>query len=154
MLAHSAEALSAGCKAVLADVLRLPFTDYSLSVLIATLGDPYNAPRFWQEVTRVLAPDGIVIFTTPSHAWSSTFRRPEKEEQHVADFEMRDGRHITVPSFIYPEAEQIAILAAHGLQVQETKCVTINQLQEGRVSSKLQYARHGEVVTGYWASKS
>ena len=138
----------------MADALRLPFADQSLSVLIATLGDPYNAPRFWQEVARVLVPKGIVIFTTPSYAWSSTFRRPEKEEQHVADFEIRDGRHIIVPSFIYPESEQIAILAAHGLVVQETKCVTINQLQEGGVSSKLRDARRGEIVTGYWASKS
>ena len=152
MLAHSVEAIRAGCNAILADALQLPFVDSSISVLIATLGDPYNTPRFWREVVRVLAKNGFVIFTTPSYAWSSTFRRTEKDEQDVAEFELRDGRRILVPSLIFPEAEQVALLAAYGLLVRKTIRVTVDQLQAEQMSSKLRCAVHGEIVTGYWAA--
>lgn len=152
MLAHSAAAIRAGCDAVLADALQLPFADRSLALLIATLGDPYNTPRFWQEVERVLATDGAVLFTTPAHAWSSAFRRHDATEQQVAEFEAHDGRHILVPSFIYPEAEQVAMLAAHGLTVRKTQGVSTGQLPAEQLSAKVRCATHGEIVIGYWAS--
>lgn len=153
MLAHSAEVISAACNAVLGDARQLPFADNSLSVLIATLGDPYNTPRFWQEVRRVLAEDGVVIFTTPSYIWSSTFRGTEKEAQHMAEFKVSDGRRIFVPSFIYPEADQAEMLGAHGLRIRETERVTVDQLHVEQVSPKLRCATHGDIVTGYWVTR-
>lgn len=152
MMTHSAESIRGGCHAVLADALRLPFADRSLSLLIATLGDPYNVPAFWQETARVLTLSGTVIFTTPSHAWASAFRHNTTNERSVAEFQVRDGRRIHVPSFIYPEDQQTAMMHTCGLQVEATTGVGIGQLDSTQVSAKLRCITGGEIVTGYWAT--
>jgi hypothetical protein len=153
MLAHSVKTIKGEYSAVLGNTLQLPFADQSISLLLATLGDPYNVPKFWQEVARVLVAHGSIIFTTPSHVWSSAFRREVDEEQNTAEFDTRDGRRILVPSFICPKDQQLDMMNTYGLQAKATMHVTLGQLESTTVSTKLRCASLEEIVTGYLVNR-
>ena len=77
MLAYSAAWFRRGARPVIADALRLPIRSACFGLVVASLGDAYNDPQFWSEVSRVLQPGGVVLFTTPSFEWAVSFRREE-----------------------------------------------------------------------------
>jgi SAM-dependent methyltransferase len=119
----------------------------SVSLLVSSLGDPYNEPRFWREVKRVLEPGGICLFTTPSFAWSSRFRT--NEARHYAEFLRADGTALFMPSFIYEEAEQISMIEKEGLLVEACEGLGADALT-GVVAPKLQCVERGTpIVTAY-----
>ena len=136
---------------VVADALCLPFGENTMELMIASLGDPYNTPTFWYEVARVLVPGGTVLFTTPAIAWSSAFR-DDGGAHAYAEFELRDGRKISVPSFIHTEDQQASLMASCGLDVEDVVPVTVDMLDPTQLSPKLNCVGNGAVVTGYPAT--
>ena len=152
MMMHSHSALDSGCRGVLADARALPFVDNGLALVVSILGDPYNTPSFWREVSRVLSPNGNVIFTTPAFAWSSVFRRNESQMQSYAEFKTTNGSQLLVPSFICSEKEQVAMMESCGLRIKESTDISVDQLNSSNISRKLEGADNDIVVTGYLAT--
>lgn len=149
MLAYSRKWLAHGVRLKIADAASLPAPSGSVALLVAVLGDPYNTPAFWLEAARVLTPEGICLYTTPSYEWSRRFRAAANEPEASAQFEV-GTRSVLVPSFIYPTAEQTEMIGRSGLRVAEIDSVSLDALQEQTVSHKLLDADGGgEVLTGY-----
>ncbi len=153
MLEYSRPWEARGAQLKVAGADALPVRSGSLQYLISCLGDPYNSRTFWQEVARVLAPDGRVFYTTPAHDWSQAFRQGKAANE--AEFELADGRHVAIPSYIQPEADQIQLIEEAGLRIKEVSNVTVGDLAGQTLSRKLLSHRGLEapVVTGFSAMK-
>jgi len=157
MLEYSREFEAQGASLRVADADKLPLDDATVSCIISSLGDPYNCRAFWVEASRVLRPAGIAIFTVPSYEWARHFRGPEAAPGfHEAEFELIDGRRVSLPSFIYSAAEQTALISGQGLKVLTSRDITIGDLEGEKLSPKLAPDRGpgGPVVTGYLIQKS
>lgn len=156
MLQHSKRWMAEGLRAVVCRAESLPLRNSSLSLLISSLGDPYNEPSFWQEVSRVLRPGGCSLFTTPSYQWARAFRsRHSQEEVMTAEFDLSDGRKVVFPSWIYSAQDQVRLIEAHALTVVEIVFVPRSALTAARISPKLLVggARDLPVVSGYLIAK-
>lgn len=156
MLAYSKPWAVKGAHFLLGDALRLPIPSESIELLVSSLGDPYNEyneRRFWKEVYRVLRPGGISFFTTPSYEWASTFR--SESDIIWAEFELLDGRHVRVPSWIYPEDKQLKIFRDSGFFVKDVVQVSLSALKSETISPKLLIGKSNmSIVTGYALFKS
>lgn len=140
----------------LGDAHNMPLPSESIDVLVSSLGDPYNTSDFWGEVQRVLRQNGTVIYTTPSFEWATTFRSTTTNEEMItAAFILKNGQEVRVPSFIYHEQAQIALIERHGLQVKEIVQMPFAALKSDGISPKLDVLNSCEssVVTGYIAGK-
>lgn len=134
----------------------LPVASGSLGLLVSSLGDPYNEPAFWDEAYRVLRPGGVVFFTTPAYDWAESFRLQNGQgEVMSAEFELKDGRRVFVPSWIYPVDQQIKLIMSSGIEVEEVVQVPRSALESERVSPKLliDHLNDMNVVTGYLCLK-
>jgi SAM-dependent methyltransferase len=153
MLEYSRPWGAQGAQLKVASADALPIRSGSVQYLISSLGDPYNSRTFWQEAARVLGPNGRVLYTTPANDWSEAFRRGAAADE--AEFELADGRHVTIHSCIYPEAGQIQLIEEAGLRVKEVSNVTVKDLIGQPLSAKLLACRGQEagVVTGFSAIK-
>ena len=120
---------------VVANADRLPMPDHDLTLIVASLGDPYNTSSFWREVCRVLQPGGRVLFTTPSHEWATAFR--SNVDPNVAEFELADGRKVHVPSLILDVDEQIDLMRSAGLRTLAIAEVLLEEIDQGQISRKL-----------------
>lgn len=119
MLSYSRR-FSSSAKIVVGDARELPFADATVSLLVASLADPYNVESFWREAARCLRKGGQCIFTTPSYDWATSFRpSSENERQDAAYFELRSGQRLYLPSVIKPEAEQRKMIFDAGMEVLE-----------------------------------
>jgi SAM-dependent methyltransferase len=136
----------------LADAEHLAFEDERFDLSIAVLGDPYNTEAFWSEMHRTTRRDGHVIYTTPSRAWSVAFRG----ESRTAAFDPETGPDRYVPSYVYGERAQRAMIKASGLRVIEVIHAPLSWLGDQRISPKLSVLRTPEqaVVTAYVARRS
>jgi len=154
MLAFSAHWANDRTVLKLSDAARLPFDSESVDLLISSLGDPYNDLNFWKEVGRVLKPDGHAIFTTPSHEWSVNFRSKLNSEKLSAEFELKNGETVSVPSFIYSREQQADLLKQAGLQILEYKGVPLAELSSEKISPKLLIGNGKYIVEGYLVKKA
>jgi SAM-dependent methyltransferase len=105
MLSHSQEWERAGATLNVASAYDLPVADGSLELVMASLADPYDIDELWQELRRVLAPNGRIVLTTP--AWEL----------------------IAVPSYVRPPAEEATMIESHALRVERTAVVTLGELE-------------------------
>jgi SAM-dependent methyltransferase len=154
MLHYSGSLKDAGARLVVASALRLPLDPESFDVVASCLGDPYNCTAFWAEVRRVLKPNGICLFTTPSWEWATAFRdSTDSSSMHNSVFELSDGSRISLPSHIYSEHDQVRLIESVGLTVSDVAHVPLRDLAEQNLSPKLLTSRGGDanVVTGYLA---
>jgi len=135
-----------------ADARRMPFRDRAFDVVVASLGDPYNESAFWSEATRVLHQDGLVYYSTPTFGWSHQFRGSSSTERTSAEFALRDGRTVRVPSRILPEVDQRRMIEAAGLTVTSVESVGQDQIPSFDRAPKLAGAA-GAVVTLYAAAR-
>ena len=151
MLSYSEEYALRGAKLVVATATNIPLRDASAGLIVASLGDPYNTVDFWREVARCLFPGGLCIFTTPSYEWTKGFRKESPNEREAsAYFELRDGRAVYVPSYIYPVVSQIKLIDSAGLSVELVEAISTASLSSP-LSPKLR-TLSGVVespVTGY-----
>lgn len=97
----------------------MPIRDGSVDVILSGLGDPYNTSDFWRECARCLAPDGEVIWTTPSFIWASRWRALSHEPAQAARFELIDGSIEYLKSIVLPAEAQARLVAAAGLRITE-----------------------------------
>jgi ubiquinone/menaquinone biosynthesis C-methylase UbiE len=103
---------------VVGDALSLPFASNTFSLIVASLGDPFNVPKFWSEVRRTLKAEAYCIFTTPSYDWASSFRERSPAEQNgAALFELSNGEHLYLPSSVEPEPSQLEMMKDAGLSL-------------------------------------
>jgi SAM-dependent methyltransferase len=115
MLRHSAHWAGHGATLRVADALALPHAPDSVDVVVASMADPYNRPSLWTGIARVLTDAGRAVVTLPSYDWAARFRGAAALPTRGAEFMLRDGRTIEVPSHLYPLARQVEILAQAGL---------------------------------------
>jgi SAM-dependent methyltransferase len=152
MLRYSTDRWTHSCvTAHVCDARDLPVVSGSVDVLVASLGDPYNDHSFWAEVGRVLAPDGIAIFTTPSYDWATAFR--SENQQSVAQFQLEGGRLAQLPSLILSPDEQSELIEGSDpkLVLEDQFDFRIRQLGRPRSGSKVMPERgpDASVVTCY-----
>ncbi len=156
MLAYSRALEEVGVRLDLASAFALPYGSDSFDVVASCLGDPYNSITFWTEVRRVLKPDGICLFTTPSWEWAEAFREStDTNSMHSSAFDLFDGSQISLPSHIYPQHDQKQLMESANLAVSEISQVLIRDLSGQRLSPKLVLRRGADasVITGYVATK-
>lgn len=156
MLGHSKHWAARGAPLVVGDALRLPLRSVSVEAVVSSLGDPYNGRAYWREISRVLRPGGLSLFTTPSYEWARAFRGGgDPEAMEWAEFEMRESRRVRVRSWILPSSEQRALIEESGLVVRHVMSIPISALTGQRLSTKLILERgpSASVVTGYFAIK-
>lgn len=156
MLEYSEDWIRRGAQRIIAYVDDMRIKPGSVTAVISSLGDAYNTDGFWSQVETVLVPNGIVIFTTPSYDWAASFRNPINPNSMTrAEFELIDGRHICVPSFIYPPKDQIALMRKFGLYIKEKENLPLSSLGNSKISSKLSVLQehNGTVMTCYIAQK-
>jgi ubiquinone/menaquinone biosynthesis C-methylase UbiE len=154
MLMHSERWTQSGAKLILADAAQLPFADNSIRACIASLGDPYNDPEFWDEMARVVKPLGYIIFTAPSFEWASRYRNQSQDcsAMEAAEFLLPDDTKLLARSIIRAADDQTAIVERTGrLRIEGALTVTYSQVPSKRLSSKLLLARPRDlpVVTGF-----
>lgn len=156
MLSYSNRYRQFGAQLVAGKAEQMPLATGCLDFMFASLGDPYNTDAFWREVSRVLRPGAQCYFTTPSVEWATHYRSHTPQERRFqALFELKGGQHVYVPSYIYTEHEQRALIEGYGLKVTGADSVVLSEL--GSVASpKL---RRGDsdgrtpVVSGFSISK-
>lgn len=152
MLTHSASYREGGASTIVAAADHLPVGDGGIDALVASLGDPYNTDAFWSEVRRSLRPGGGAIFTTPSYEWAYSYRTSKGEPLGSARFSLADGRVVDVPSHILAQADQIALIREHDLEVEAVATVTLAELGDAALSApKVLPVRPADtgVLTGY-----
>lgn len=156
MLRYSQSFEAAGAKLIVADAEKLPLASASIDCLVSSLGDPYNTSGFWTETKRVLKPGGKVFFTSPAYDWAVSFRnKAENVSFAEAEFELVDGRRVSLPSLIYSEGQQQKLIESTGLTVCDIQQITLRHLQNEKLSPKLRLDRGlgAAVVTGYFLQK-
>jgi SAM-dependent methyltransferase len=133
MLAHSVEFVRSGAQAVIGDASGLPLLSASISVIIASLGDPFNTQEFWDEAARCLMPGGACIFTSPSYEWAQSFRNASvKEREGFAFFELINGNSAYVPSLVRSMPHQIGMIELKRQQLMPTLCHLLVQKRSWR----------------------
>lgn len=152
MLAYSQQALKYGAHFTIGDASNMPFRSNTLDILISSLGDPYNMPNFWKESNRVLMKNGIMIFTTPAYEWATFFRKSYNSDSiNWAEFKLKDGGLILVPSYIYSHNQQLDIFDKNGFIVKQIEHARVSDLKSRKLSPKILINPHQniEIVTGY-----
>ena len=156
MLAYSRDWEHSGARLKVAPADDLPVLNDSAALLVAGLADPYNTQAFWCEATRIVAPGGLVIVTLPSFEWAIRYRRHHSPETvETAEFELRNGARIRVPSLIYSLSSQIKLIHASGLSVVEFRTLSVQALGDQHRSPKLEVFERGfsSLVWGFIARK-
>lgn len=157
MLKYSEKWVHSGAELVIGDAFMLPLASDSFDLLVSSLGDGYNDRRFWREVHRVLRPGGISLFTTPSYDWAASFRDAnDLRRMTLAEFALRDGRTLWVPSWIYSRDDQVKLIQQNELAVSEVDEIPMSVLEHKQLSQKLlpERGRSASIVTGYIIKKS
>lgn len=139
MLAHSEGWRRFGASLTICDARSIKRSDASVGLLIASLADPYNDPAFWAEIQRVVRPGGTVLVTIPSFQWAARFRATHGDVEVIseAEFILRDGRLISVPSFILPLYEQVQVMEDAGLMIVQFESLGANSLPSDSHSAKV-----------------
>lgn len=133
---------------LISDAERLSVRDSSVDAIVSSLGDPYNTLTFWKECARVLKPGGRVFFTTPSFKWACAFREETGTPATVAEFEIKTGDTVLVPSFILSPTAQATLIVTSQLQIQQQIHIDSSAIRSTTKSPKL---RSGPIVSGYLA---
>lgn len=151
MLRHSIRFLQYGASAIVCDACALPFARNSVSLIISSLGDPYNLQAFWDEAARCLRSGGRCVFTTPSYEWATSFRNSSRyERQGYALFDLQENRSIYLLSLVHSVRDQMAMIDRAGLTVIEVTTIDAERVPPPH-SAKL--LSGGGVVTGYTITK-
>ncbi|ATG47130.1 hypothetical protein CEW89_05810 [Celeribacter ethanolicus] len=140
MLAYSEVWKTLGARLLIAPADSTGLPSNCASLIVSSLGDPYNSQSFWIEVKRLLEPNGRIVFTTPSYEWSTKFR--SKDNRDVAEFLRGDGEKLFMPSFVYSKQEQLRMIENAGLKCTDFRAVGTTCLGES-TAPKLQVIEPG-----------
>jgi len=86
------------------DALSLPFKSSSFSLVAAFLFDPFNKPKLYREISRVLSPGGMFIGTLPQYEWGKALRKIRGYKFKVVRFVKNNGEYITLNSFLMSDS--------------------------------------------------
>ncbi len=151
MLNHSSKWISAGAIAKIADAKQTQLPERSFDLIVSSLGDPYDSEEFWVEMHRVIRCGGTILFTTPSFEWSSKFRHGLFSD--TAEFSLRNGNTVLVPSFTRPLLQEKALIRGVGFELMEEIMPGRNKI-EGPISHKLDVLQASEPVIYCFALKA
>jgi len=153
MLRHSKRWIDRGATGMVSDAGSIPINSGAATLILASLGDPFNTSAFWSEAARLLCPGGLLIYTTPSQEWATFFRQQHREPPDAAEFALRDGRKILLPSFIHREKTQIKMMRRAGFAVSDVYHVLVEALRHHPISAKLTSGAPvtSPIVTGFRA---
>lgn len=150
MLEYSRQWQAFGATLRVVDARSLDYRDASVPVIVAGLGDAYNAPTFWAEVARVLAPGGRLIFTLPSFEWAARYRQGQGATPiDCAEFKLRDGRTVRVASVVLPLDAQVEMMEGAGLSVTSFEALGESALEAGTLSPKVKVF-DGDATSVVW----
>lgn len=155
MAAHSNRWRAEGATVSVIPAQNLGGSDNRFSMLVSSLGDPYNTPEFWREAHRVLKPGGRLLFTTPSFEWSRRFRRATA--LHSAEFVVGGHKVLELPSFVMPLAAQFGMMEAAGFSAIHFESLGFDRLDLAEpLSSKLRVfgADYTSFIWGFELKKS
>jgi ubiquinone/menaquinone biosynthesis C-methylase UbiE len=146
MLAYS-KCFEQNAALVVGDALALPFASQSISLIVASLADPFNILQFWREARRSLEYGGHCLFTVPSYEWASLFRQASGyEREGSAFFRLASGESVYLPSSIRSTVDQITMMSSTGFRLVTTMSITADSVPSPH-SSKISGCK--EIVTGY-----
>ena len=134
MLAHSRDWERRGARLLVADAASTGLPPASFQLIVSSLGDPYNDAKFWQEISRLLDPRGVCLYTTPAPEWSARFRAGSN--LRAAEFVLANGAKVLVRSDIPSVASQREMIGGAGLYLDEMQAFDAAHLS-GPLSSKL-----------------
>jgi ubiquinone/menaquinone biosynthesis C-methylase UbiE len=138
MLERSAHWRTLGASLFTADATALRHRDASVDCIVASLADPYNTPAFWRSLARVLAPGGVAIVTLPSFEWAVRFRDRENPAAfETAEFVLRNGEHVRVPSVIRPLSQEMRMIEDARFAVVDFRSLGAEGLQGEVLSPKV-----------------
>lgn len=138
MLSHSERWRADGVEFIVGDAERLAQWAKAAECVVSGLGDPYNTPNFWRQVTDFLPPSGVVIFTLPSFEWAARFRGKHPSALCFAEFLTRSGARVSMPSYVPPLAHQVEMMEESGLVVTAFEAMGRDQLRGDPISPKLE----------------
>lgn len=147
MLSYSDRWIASGARLVVASAEATGLKTGTVSLIVSSLGDPYNRLGFWREVARLLKPGGTCLFTTPSFQWSSSFR--SDDERDVAEFLRADGARLFMPSHVCNEREQAGMIEAVGLYIEDRQAFGTDMLAAKPAPKLLSVAPSAPVVLAY-----
>jgi SAM-dependent methyltransferase len=153
MLAYSGRWADRGASLAVAHASDLPVADGSLDLLVASLADPYDDSAWWSEASRVLAPTGSIVLTTPSIGWASAFREAAGEPSLCARFLRSDGTTVDMPSQVRHAGDERKLISDAGLRLVAEDAIRRGELASP-VSPKLDVvAADDTIVVGYVATQ-
>jgi len=117
-----------------------------------SVADPYDDDSFWAEASRVLAPGGLCVITTPSQGWADRFR-DEGAAREAAEFELADGSTAALPSLVRSSTEEVRMSEAHGLSVVGQAAVPLAELTQPISPKLLVLDPRDPVVNGFLATR-
>jgi SAM-dependent methyltransferase len=152
MLRYSERWGRRGARLAVASASALPVPDESLRLLVGSLADPYDDARFWREARRVLAPGGSCIVTVPSHVWASAFRAHGAGGE-AAEFELRSGETVRMPSFVRQPSAERRLIEASGMLFDSATAVALGELEPPLSPKLLGLEPDDPVVSAYVARR-
>jgi SAM-dependent methyltransferase len=123
---------------VRADALALPFHNESFDTVSAFLYDPFNIGEFYQELARVLKPDGVFIGTLPNFQWASNFRFARDLGHgsiNATYFTLEDGNRVEEASHVQVAHESRYTFWRYGFDKVETHLVPASYIKTGHSRS-------------------
>jgi len=141
-----------GAEFVLADAADMPLEGASVDIAAAFMADPFNTPRTWRELARVLRPGGVAMFTSPSFAWASAFRGEDTAERAGCALFVIGGTELAyLPSHVHDRAAQEKMMSGAGFETVGWCQVSAAELT-APLSAKLEIAPEA-IAEGYLARR-
>jgi SAM-dependent methyltransferase len=123
------------------------FAQSEFDWVFAILADPFNSMLAWKNINAALKAGGRCLFVVPSYLWTSKFRNSASDEQPgLAHFVKADNSSVFLPSLVYEEAEQAALVEAAGLQVIDTGHVFVRELAHVNSPKVSQYLSADDAI--------
>lgn len=98
------------------DAFRIPFKENTFDGVFSLLGDPYSLSNVFEEVLRILKPNGFFFIALPTRIWAESLRPLLGVEMNQTIFKTRDGRVVKSPSFLYDSKDLQEILLSIGFR--------------------------------------
>lgn len=102
------------------DAFRIPFKENTFDGVFSLLGDPYSLSNVFEEVLRILKPNGFSFIALPTKIWAESLRPLLGVEMNQTIFKTRDGRVVKCPSFLYDSKDLQEILLSIGFRKVKT----------------------------------
>lgn len=108
------------------------FPDKYFDVAISSLSDPYCHPVSLCEIRRVLKPESLFIFSSPSRSWSDAIR--DHKDRFKTTFIVEDGSYAEVFSFTFTVEELKQLLFLCGFKIKDYHIVYGENLFSSEIS--------------------